>query len=308
MTKLIITRGLPASGKTTVAKDYERAHVKTTVRINLDDLREMLHAGVFVDGRDGTEKVVKKLRNRLVRSALQDGKDVICDDTNLKERDVQELHLLAWSHGAELVIWDMCHVPLEECLRRDRERANRPNEVPVGDTVIRGMAQRYLNGGRRLVQPDWTPLTATEKIERYVPDETLPRAVIVDIDSTVALHVDRSPYDYDRVHTDRPNWPVIDVIRSLWAVGVRIICLSGRPDSCRDATERWLSMHMPSVHELHMRATGDERNDALIKLDIFNCSIRDRFNVIGAFDDRDRVVRIWRQLGLVVFQVTDGDY
>lgn len=308
MTKLIITRGLPASGKTTIAKDYERAHVKTTVRVNLDDLRAMLHAGVFVDGKDGTEKVVKRLRNRLVSAALLASKDVICDDTNLREKDVQELHLLAWSHGAEFVVWDLCHVPLDECLRRDRVRATKPGEVSVGDAVIRGMAQKYLAGGKRLTQPDWTPLTATEKIERYVPDENRPLAVIVDIDSTVALHTDRSPYDYSRVHTDTPNWPVIDVIRSLWVAGVRIICLSGRPESCREDTERWLKTHMNNVHELHMRRAGDLRNDALIKYEIFQRELAPRFNVVGAFDDRDRVVRIWRQLGLTVFQVTDGDY
>ncbi len=308
MTKLIITRGLPASGKTTLAKAHEQAHVLTTVRVNLDDLREMLHAGVFVEGKDGTEKVVKRLRNRLVAAALRSGKDVICDDTNLREKDVQELHLLAWSHGAQFVVWDFCHVPLEECLRRDRERASKPGEVSVGDAVIRGMAQRYLRGGKRLVQPNWTPLTTVERIERYVPDESLPNAVIVDIDSTVALHVDRSPYDYSRVHTDVPNWPVIDVIRSLWAGGVQVICLSGRPDSCRVDTEQWLKIHMGMVSELHMRRHGDVRNDAIIKYEIFQRVLAPRFNVVAAFDDRDRVVRVWRQLGLTVFQVNDGDF
>jgi predicted kinase len=308
MPKLIITRGLPASGKTTLAKDYERAHVKTTVRVNLDDLREMLHAGVFVDGKDGTEKVVKRLRNRLVSVALLDGKDVICDDTNLKEKDVQELHLLAFTHGAEFAIWDLCHVPLEECIQRDRVRAGKPDERAVGEAVIRGMAQRAKLPPLGGPAPAWTPLTTRERLERYVPNPALPHAIIVDIDSTVALHDARSPYDYSRVSTDTPNVPVIDVVRALWAVGTRVICLSGRPDSCREDTERWLQTHMPIVHELHMRAHGDTRNDALVKLDIFTESIASRFHVVAAFDDRDRVVRVWRQLGLLVFQVNDGDF
>lgn len=308
MPKLIITRGLPASGKTTLAKDYERAHVKTTVRVNLDDLREMLHAGVFVDGKDGTEKVVKRLRNRLVGVALLDGKDVICDDTNLKEKDVQELHLLAFTHGAELAIWDLCHVPLEECIQRDRVRAGKPDERAVGEAVIRGMAQRAKLDPRGGSAPPWTPVTRIERIERYVPDTTLPRAIIVDIDGTVALHNHRSPYDYDLVLTDEPNRPVIDAVNALERGGAQVIFVSGRPHSHRTDTWLWLESHLDNVHELHMRPTGDLRNDAVIKLEIFQREIAPRFNVVAAFDDRNRVVRVWRQLGLPVFQVNDGDF
>ena len=57
-----------------------------------------------------------------------------------------------------------------------------------------------------------------------------------------------------------------------------------------------------------MRATGDQRRDSIVKLEIFDQEIRDRYHVIGVFDDRQQVVRMWRALGLTVFQVAEGDF
>lgn len=57
-----------------------------------------------------------------------------------------------------------------------------------------------------------------------------------------------------------------------------------------------------------MRPAGDSRKDAIVKREIFDQEIRDRWRVIGVFDDRQQVVRMWRALGLTVFQVAEGDF
>lgn len=307
--KLIVTRGLPASGKSTMAKDYVRAHLANTVRVNRDLLREMLHGSEFRKGKEGTEPTIRDARNKLITSNLSKGKDVIVDDTNLEARTMRELHTLAWTHGAEFVVWDMCHVPLAECLERDEQRIAR-GERGVGNDVIRAMAQRAKLDPAGGVAPLWTPEAPDKPIEKYEPFKSRSQAIIVDIDGTVALHVARSPYDYTRVSLDAPNFSVIRVITALRMspFAPQIIFLSGRPDSCREDTEKWLDEHVGCWDELHMRATGDTRNDAVIKYELFNQHVRNRFHVQSVFDDRDRVVRLWRSLGLTTFQVNDGDF
>jgi len=59
---------------------------------------------------------------------------------------------------------------------------------------------------------------------------------------------------------------------------------------------------------LHMRVTGDQRRHAVVKAEIFEREIRDRYRIVGVFDDRDQVVRMWRRLGLTVFQVAEGNF
>lgn len=300
MAKLIVTRGLPASGKTTLAKK------SGLLRVNRDDLRAMLHDGVY---SKENEKVVRRMRNKLVSTALLAGQDVIVDDTGLESKVMQELHTLAWSHGAKFVIWDLCHVPLAECIKRDAERIAR-GERGVGEAVIRGMAQRAKLPAEGGIAPAWTPEAPETPIEKYEPLRHLSSAYVVDIDGTVALHVARSPYDYTRVLTDAPNLAVIQLLGALRlsAFAPKIIFLSGRPDSCREDTETWLDVNVGFWDELHMRAAGDTRNDAIIKYELFNQHVRNRFHVKGVFDDRDRVVRLWRTLGLNTFQVNDGDF
>jgi hypothetical protein len=46
----------------------------------------------------------------------------------------------------------------------------------------------------------------------------------------------------------------------------------------------------------------------VVKLEIFDREIRERYYVVGVFDDRNKVVSMWRSLGLTVYQVADGDF
>lgn len=136
---------------------------------------------------------------------------------------------------------------------------------------------------------------------------------IVDLDGTCTDHSrsGRGHYEYDRVDEDDPIDDVIRVITMLSHFST-IIFVSGRADSCRDLTEAWIEKHFgPVDHELHMRPTGDHRPDTLIKREIFDQHLRHRshLQIVGVFDDRNRVVKMWReQLGLTVFHVADHDF
>jgi predicted kinase len=298
MTRLLITRGLPASGKTTFARKLQ----PQVVRVNRDDLRLMLHGRrLFTQWAEGQ---VTAAQRAAVEVLLRARADVIVDDTNLRAKTVREWAELAAKFHATFEVHDFTDVPLEECLRRD---AGRPDDVRVGEQGIRRMFDRYL-AGRNLPLP--VPFVAPGGPGViYQPDQELPPVVLVDIDGTVALMNGRSPYDMTRVGEDVPNHAVVAAVRAMHAAGNAIVFCSGRDDSCRDETEAWLELYVGVPYEgLFMRAFGDSRRDSIVKREIFDAEIRDRWRVVGVFDDRQQVVRMWRELGLTVFQVAEGDF
>ncbi len=72
-------------------------------------------------------------------------------------------------------------------------------------------------------------------------EERKPRAIICDIDGTIAIRGERSPYDYSRVGEDEPNLPIVELVRTLSENWIReIIFVSDRDDSCEFETNEWL--------------------------------------------------------------------
>jgi predicted kinase len=314
MTQLVITRGLPASGKTTWAREWVGKDVGNRVRINRDDLRGMGHNGEYVKGI--TEPVILTLRDAAIEAALRQGINVVCDDTNLSAFQVRELIKVANKTGAEVEVVDMTDVPLELCLARDHERgipdllSVRPEEV--GEKVIRDMHMRYLAGKSLPLPVPVVPVSsqdAVEAVKPYIPLEGTPKAILVDLDGTVALMNGRRPYDWDRVGEDLPNEPVINAVIALYTTGHRIIFMSGRDGICMDQTLMWLDTHIPFGNwDLYMRPVGDMRKDSVVKAELFDTYVRDRFHVKLVLDDRDQVVGLWRAMGISCFQVAEGNF
>jgi predicted kinase len=304
MTKLLITRGLPGCGKTTFAREWVAADREHRARVNRDDLRVMLDHGQFVKGV--TEPRVLAARDAAVFSLLSKGVDTICDDTNLPQRTARDLAKLAKRTGAELAVIDLTDVPLETCLDRNAVRTDKP---PVPDAVIKDMHARYLAGRAHPLPLPEEPVAEADGLVPYEPKPGTPRAVIVDIDGTTALMAARSPFDETRVHEDRPNTPVITVIRAMAAAGNAVVFLSGRTNGCRAATCEWLCEHAGVPFQgLYMRAIGDGRKDAVVKLELFDRHVRDAYDVTCVLDDRDQVVEMWRSLGLTCLQVAPGAF
>lgn len=298
MTVLRITRGLPGSGKTTYAREWVGEDVSSRFRVNRDDLRTMADNGVWIEGV--TERRIVAARDALIRELLRQQVSVIVDDTNLDSRTVGQLLALAKRSGADFELHDLTQVPLETCLARN---AKRDDKFPVPEEAIRFMHARFLDGKPPL------QVSLIRPVHSYVPRPDLPRAVIVDVDGTVALKGDRSPYDEDRVSEDLPNLPVIATVKALCAAGYAVIFVSGRSRDCEQATREWLLEHTGIEPLLFMRASKDRRQDAVVKLELFDEHIRDHYNVVLVLDDRDSVVRLWRdQLQLTCLQVADGNF
>lgn len=135
-------------------------------------------------------------------------------------------------------------------------------------------------------------------------------AWLVDIDGTLALAGERGPYEWRRVGEDQANPPVVMAAQALAAdPGVdAIIAVTGRDGSCRGQTVQWLDAHQVPFDELYMREPGDFRPDEIVKEEIYRELIAPRHTVIGVLDDRNKVVAMWRRIGLVCFQVAEGDF
>lgn len=301
MPTLYAYRGLPASGKSTHAAAWVAEDPLRRARVNRDSLRDMMHGGYH---GGNAELHVTTASHAAILDLLRKGLDVACDDTNLRQRVIRDLAKLAARAKAGFEVRDFTDVPIEVCIKRDAERGR-----TVGEAVIRDMHTRYIRG-RALPFP--LPEDAADDgagPALYEAKPGTPRAVLVDIDGTVALMGARSPFDETRVHEDQPNQPVIDVVRALHAAGNRVVFLSGRTAGCRAATQKWLAQHVTVPFDgLHMRPVGDSRKDAIVKAELFDAHIRDVYDVACVLDDRNQVVRVWRDMGLAVLQVADGDF
>ena len=278
--KVILTKGLPASGKSTWALNQYGA-----MRINKDCIRMMLYGSPTCGY--GKEKLVLKVRDTLIRQGLEEGKTVIVDDTNFASKHERRISQIAAEFNAPVEWKDFTDVSLQECIKRDK---NRPD--PVGEKVIREMWMRYL-------------------YEPAVDNFTGGNAIICDIDGTLARHVARSPYDYSKVSTDALIKPVATLLTSLAAQNYDVIFVSGRDSSCKDDTREWLRANLGSLGDspLYMRATGDDRPDTLVKEEIYRNHIEGNHNVLFVLDDRDSVTHMWRTvLGIPTLQVEFGHF
>jgi FMN phosphatase YigB (HAD superfamily) len=143
-------------------------------------------------------------------------------------------------------------------------------------------------------------------------NKTKKKAIICDLDGTLANIDHRSHYDGTKIMDDVLNDPVANVVE-VYAhqqiLPVSLLLLSGREDKYRNITERWLTKHDITHYDaLYMRKSGDMRKDWRVKREIYEQHIRDKYDIIFVLDDRDQVVKMWREIGLTCFQVNYGDF
>lgn len=119
---------------------------------------------------------------------------------------------------------------------------------------------------------------------------------------------------YDACHLDVPNMPVVRTFNQLYTIGAELMIWSGREDSVQDKSIQWLSLTL-NIHGhmlaqmLKMRPTGDFTPDEQLKrkwLNQLQPSQRQRLTAV--FDDRDKVVKMWRGEGVACFQVAPGEF
>jgi predicted kinase len=297
--KVIIFVGPPAAGKTTTALEMLKRN-SDYVRINRDDYRMMLRDERTCDFR--VENLITDLCNEAISESLSKKFNVIVDNTNLKEKYLQALidHVQPLAN-IEFRIFD---ISLDKALERDASR-----EKSVGEVVLKKMYKDFKN-----ISDNPIVHTSLKKSARiYTPpvfNTTLPFTYIFDIDGTLAhMNGKRGPFDWRKVDADDPDEVVIDILKFHKEYGHHVTIMSGRDSEAREKTEFWLNYHGVEYDQLFMRAKGDFRKDNIIKKELYDNNILGKFNVKVVYDDRDQVVKMWREeLGLKVFQVNPGKF
>lgn len=273
--KVILLRGLIASGKSTIARKLVGEGYK---RVNKDDLRAM------IDGKNWrreNEMFIKYAEIDIAKRYLKEGFNVVVDDTNFGYEEMWKK--IADEYKAEFEIMDVS-APFTECILRDASRG----EDAIGHKNITRMYEKY-------VKPQPIPF-----------NKDIPPCYIFDIDGTLAKTNGRSVYDYTQVATDVPNVDVVVIQKILRTTDAKIFIMSGRDSVCRAETLKWLEDNLIQHDGLYMRAEGDDRKDSIIKKELYDANIKDKYNVLGVFDDRNQIVDMWRSLGITVYQVGYG--
>lgn len=286
-TKLILTVGISGSGKTTWAEEFTRNR-GDWVNINRDDIRfSMSNNGVrdwsTYKFKRSKEKLVSEIAMNLAKVSSRAGKSIIISDLNLSQRVRNMWRDFAKSYHMSFEVKEF-EVSWEDAVKRDTQRFG-----GLGVSVLRKqweMWNTYI--GRRV----------------YIPDESLPKAFLCDIDGTVACNTSgRGWYDWDRVDEDFPRKHVVSMVHGLIQSGLIPVFLSGRDGSCSKKTYDWIMEYimvdyLPENDGFHllMRDPKDHRRDSVIKEEIFWKYVANRFNIVACIDDRPQMIRAWEDL------------
>lgn len=159
-----------------------------------------------------------------------------------------------------------------------------------------------------------------EKRKVKSPDTTLPQCIICDLDGTVAINQDRGWYDYEKVKYDTFDPRIKYLLERAINDGVYIIFLTGREaiPICKEATYKWIEDNMGSpivkkmsgfdkTYEILMREEKDHRPDNIVKKEIYKNNIEGVYNVLFVLEDRKKVIDMYREMGLLTFQVYDEE-
>jgi hypothetical protein len=143
---------------------------------------------------------------------------------------------------------------------------------------------------------------------------------IFDIDGTLSncehrLHyIKRNKPDWNAFYKacidDAPIQEMLDLLLMFledWAYDV--VYITGRSEICRKETIEWFDNHGIIIEDtdLYMRAEGDYRADYIIKWELAQKHLKTK-DIALVFEDRKRVVDMWRKNGIRALQVAEGDF
>ncbi len=279
--KLLALKGISGSGKSTYARTLEQ---EGWVRVEKDEIRKdtRLFKGGVYNNKRGDEAIVVRERDRLIRQALNRGKNVVSSDTNLAPKHIRTLQNIARQFDAEFSIDDsFLSVPLKELIERDAKR-----EAKVGEAVIRKQFHDFVKTMPTFLQCD----------------PNLPWCVVSDVDGTLTNGPkNRSPYEWHKVGNDEINLGVAKILDGVRVIDdTPIFLFSGRSDVCRAETEDWLERNDIENDALYMRPddrrdeNGDQVSDVIIKEELLQEHIVGKYNILFWLDDRPQVCKMLR--------------
>ena len=300
--QILILVGVPGSGKSTFAKYFIRTE-ENWIRVCRDDIRMMQFSHANLSNYQ--EKMITEMLDTSITSLLRNKTNVLIDATHCRVSYLE--HYINKFNTKADIHFKVFEEDEATIIARCEQRASN-----TGKVIPPQVQKRYKNEFEILKQTfDFStrPLQKEEEIKILKQDQSLPKAIICDLDGTLALMNGRNPFDASRCDKDNLNIPVANTLKIFANAGYQILLVSGREDRFREPTLTFLSNHAIPFTHLWMRPSKDSRKDAIVKKEIFEREIQNKFFVEFVLDDRDQVVDLWRRdLQLSCFQVNYGNF
>ena len=164
---------------------------------------------------------------------------------------------------------------------------------------------------------NFTPPPTAARSDGQKEKELSKHYVVVDIDGTLTKVGSRveclksTPPDWDsfyaRCGEDEPVEEIVSLIRSIEPDYTIVLC-SGRRESCRGVTMEWMEKHGIQYDCLLLRKDGDFRHDTIVKPEMLANAKIPLEKILYVLEDRNSMVKKWRELGLICLQVAEGDF
>lgn len=316
--KCYILRGIAGCGKSTLANSIKESNPNTEI-VSADFYWMDAKGNYNFDPTKLSEAHKQCFENFC--NHVRNGVNVIVDNTNLKYTDIKKyLDYILKNNNLNNFIYSLefIEVSYNDLETSIKQRSNRKDGKNIPENKIREMYKSFKQDVKSLIINDFSgklSLGDLDLIENKLPwtddVEGLPKALICDLDGTLAIFEYmsgmklRSPYDASKADCDIVCKPLAIVLESLFKSGYEIIFMSGREDKFREPTERFLENASEefgfSYDKLYMRSSGDFRKDTIIKEELYDKYILNKYNILCVFDDRKSVVEMWKKLGLYVF-------
>lgn len=299
--ELKILIGATGAGKSTFAKYWLQTE-PNWMRVSRDDFRAMHFSKDNMSWED--ESKITEMIDGAILSALQKGINVIIDATHCKAEYIN-VYIEKFNHKAH-ISFKVFDVSLNELKKRCKNRQDQ-----TGKRIPERVIEKFYKELQQLKSNfDFSTRFKTDQaIEVREQNPDLPKAIICDLDGTLAILNGRNPFDASRCDADLLNAPVANVLKNYHNLGYAILLVSGREDSFKEPTLRFLAKHTIPFSELWMRKAKDNRKDSIIKREIFSEHIYNQYFIEFVLDDRNQVVDTWRKdLKLTCFQVNYGDF
>jgi len=299
MVKIYVLVGPPACGKSTLAhKMHEEDPSKVIV------CRDEIRAARGTYWIPDQEDYISDIEEFEVRCAIKHGLSPIIDATNLNPKTMEKWEKLSVELDIILEKVYLPYVPFEEALKRDTKRGEQGGRA-VGEKTLRSFYKRYYwDQYEREIYGNHYPSS--------VPDNSLPPAVIFDLDFTLMYRQDRGPFEYAKADTDKVDPKAKWMIQRWIDDGINVILLTGR-----DATEDSINAIRKALgipqkekiggkyfpYEIIGRNEGDRRSSVIVKKELYEKEVEGKYNVLMAFDDDQEVVDMYKSKGIFASKV-----